>query len=732
MGPAANQESQSFELSEHQAVRDARVQLAKWLTEVDRIDLLDEAQLVLSELVTNALLHGGGWAHVTLTPTPAGIRIDVRDREFVGPVLGWASESSMTGRGLALVRALAHDCGVEPAVDGKVVWAEVTPIDDDALVRAARSAFERIDSPDALRTGDVRYRVTLGEVPTALLLDAKSHVDNLVREFTLAAAGARTGSTAPVPSHLATLIEAVVNRFAEARQSIKIQALDAAHAGQSHTRLVLHLPESAADAAEEYLSALDEADAYCRAMRLLTLETPPQHRVFREWYIGQLVAQLRAASIDGPVPPPQPFEERLLTEIDRVAEARRASERAARLVAVTSALAGAATPEDVAHAVLTEGVAALGAFGGGLLVPTGAERLAVPGTVGYSPDLVERLRNEDSDADLPAAVALRTGEAVWIESIQERDVRFPQLAGLERDTVAMCAVPLAVRGRRLGALRFSFGEPRLFGEDERRFVFALAAQCAQALDRAQLQHDRDEISRRLQRSLLPPRLPAIAGLDAAAVYHPLGRGVEVGGDFYDMWEIAENCWAIVVGDVSGTGPEAAAISAQVRHTLHGLLMGQRDLDAVLHKLNAAMRRGTPSDDNTSMFCTAVLGRIDVSEGVSVLLGSGGHPSPLLRQADGTVSEVYLDGSLLGVLDEIDVTVTEVILRPGDTLVLFTDGLLEARDDGDFFGTERAVRVLQHSDGGAAAIVGALERAVLDHTHGQLNDDVAIVALRATI
>ena len=719
----------TVELTDHGRVREARAALAEWLTANGQAELLHEAQLVLSELVTNALLHGGGWARARFAKTDAGgVRITVEDHARLSPIRGWASEGSMTGRGLSLVQSLATDIGVDLSTDGKAVWAELAP--RATVPRGGARAFEEVardqDEQDATR----RYHVTLGDVPTPLLLDAKSHVDNLVREFTLAAAGAESGNTAPVPEHLATLIDTVVTRFAEARQSIKRQSLEAAHTGARHTRLELDLPATAADAAEEYLSALDETDAYCRAMRLLTLETPPQHRVFREWYIGEIVAQVRAAANGDPVPAPQPFEERLLVEIERVAEARRASERAARLVTVTAALSGAATPEEVAQAVLVEGVAALGASGGGMVIASEAERLVVPGTIGYSPELVEQLRNEKLEADLPAAVALRSGEPIWIESIQERDERFPELAVFERGTVAMCAVPLVVGGQRLGALRFSFDEPRLFGEDERRFALALASQSAQALERAQLQHDRDEISRRLQRSLLPPGLPTVPRLDVAAAYHPLGRGVEVGGDFYDLWEVTPECWAVVIGDVSGTGPEAAGVSAQVRHTLHGLMMNDRDPTSVLTDLNEALLRTRRPGDVETMFCTAILGLIVSGDELKVTLASGGHPSPLVRRADGSVSELVMDGSLLGVLDTIRVSEREIVLAPADTLVVFTDGLLEARDSEGFFEAERAMQVLQGADGDAASVVGALERAVLDHTHGQLTDDVAIVALRA--
>ncbi len=576
-----------IELTEHHEIRHARFELRAWLGSLGRLDLADDAVLVLNELATNALLHGGEWAEVSFLSTDGGIRLEVMDRTQVTPMRGWASERSMTGRGLALVQALADRCGVEPSKQGKIVWAELSA--SRAAPRWPVPALTDWDVVGAVETGDARlHKVSLGDVPTDLLLDAKSHVDNLVREFTLAAAGARAGQTAALPDHLAALIETVVERFAVARNLIKRQALQAAHTGASHTTLELALPADAADAGEEYLRALDDADDYCRAQRLLTLATPPQHRVFRQWYVGEIVAQLRAVADGAPRPPSETFERRLLRELDRVAEARRASERAARLFNVTGALVGAVSPEQVADAVLEAGVAALGASGGGLLLVNDRDELVLSGAQGYRPELVQRLSNESPDAGLPAAMALRSGEPVWIESREQRDKRFPELFGLERETVAICAVPLAVLDRTIGALRFSFNEPRLFGDDERRFILALAAQGAQALDRAQLQHERVEVSRRLQRSLLPPSLPDIRGIEIAAMYHPLGRGIDVGGDFYDVWPVGPDQWAMAIGDAAGTGPEAAAVTAQVRHTLRALTMSDLDPTSILQNLNTAL------------------------------------------------------------------------------------------------------------------------------------------------
>jgi serine phosphatase RsbU (regulator of sigma subunit)/anti-sigma regulatory factor (Ser/Thr protein kinase) len=715
---------------DHQIVTRARALVRRQLIALDLAQLADDAELIVSELVTNAVLHGGGCEHVEVFAVDGGVRIAVADRSAVPPVLGLASIEGMTGRGLRLVARLATRWGVEARVTGKIVWAEVTgrPPHDDAL-----------DETDLLDLSDRRlwrserkpFHVVLGEVPTDLLLAAKSHVDNLVREFALASSGARTGLTTEVVPHLESLVETIARRFSDARESIKRQALVAASTGAVHTRLELDLDLDTANAGEEYLEALDAVDAYCRAARLLTLETPPQHRVFRRWYVEELIVQVRAMAAGVEPRPSQSFEARLLQEIEHVAVARRIAERSARLYTVAGALARAATPEAVADAVLEQGVAALGASGAGLLLASDADRLLVPGTIGYDDEVIARLRAESRDAELPAAVALRTGEAVWIETRGERDSRFPELANLEPATVSVCAVALEVQGRRLGALRFSFNDPRLFDEDERRFVFTLAAQAAQALDRAQVQQSRIDASTRLQRSLLPPSIAIIPGIDAAAVYHPLGDGIEVGGDFYDLWKIDDGVYGIAIGDVVGTGPEAAALTAQVRYSLRALTVGGTDVSATLLALNHTMLTAAADPDNSEIFCTAIFGTVRPNgRQVEVVLSSGGHPFPFVRRADGQLEEVVLGGTLLGPLPVIDVATALINLGPGDRLVLFTDGVVEARrDDGQMFDLDGIRRILAEGGGSARCTVESLEAAVLAHVGGVLADDLAALALR---
>ena len=711
-------------------VGQARALIIRLAHEFGRSDVADDAALVASELVTNALLHGGGCRDITVVPVGGGLRIEVRDGSRVPPMLGFPSEESLTGRGLRLVASLADAWGAEMEPDGKVLWAEVSGgrVELDGAQDVNDLLAMWAEDVDLGTPSEPTFRVELGGVPTDLLLAAKSHVDNLVREFTLASSGARDGQSSALPQHLGVLLAAVIDRFAETRLAIKQQALGAASRGEASTQLTLHLPARAAEAAQDYVEAIDEVDAYCRARRLLTLESPPQHRVFRHWYVDQLISQLHAAAGKGPARLPQTFERRLLAEIDAAAAAHRAAERAARLYSVTVALASATTPESVAQAVLTEGLAALGASGGGLLLSTNAGRLDLPGAVGYDEEVVARLRNQSLDAELPAAEALRTGLPVWLETPTERDQRFPQLVGLEATTIALCAVPLAVEGRLVGALRFSFTEARLFDDDERHFTLALAAQTAQALERAQLQRAKADISRRLQHSLVPPTMPDIPGLETGALYRASGAGMDVGGDFYDLWTVDAGRWAFAIGDVAGCGPEAAALTALVRHTLRALAFGTSNPGTVMTILNRVLVDAATPDDGERL-CTAIFGFVTAGDGFDVWLASGGHPWPLLRRADGTTAEQALGGSpLLGVFPDVDVQTRRLHLGAGDTLVLVTDGVLQARAGDHEFDVEGLDRVVAGGVTSAAAVVSGIEAAVLDHTGGRLDDDMAALVL----
>jgi serine phosphatase RsbU (regulator of sigma subunit) len=679
---------------------------------------VDDAALVAAELLANAIQHGAPPVVVCVSGGSGRVRIEVRDGSPRIPVRPARSLSNMTGRGVALIEAMAGGWGVERGPGpGKTVWAELAESPPDTSAAAPTESLLADWGDDREGGAEERFTIVLGDVPTDLLIESKAHMDNLVRELSLAGAGA----DAELPPHYARLIETVLNTWGDARDAIKRQALAAAGRGDQRTRLTLRLPASAADAGEAYLAALDEADSYSRAARLLTLETPPDHRVFRRWYVEAVVDQVRDLAAGRSPHPVQPFDSRLVAEVRRLSSAQRAGDRAARLQRVTAALARTRTPEDVAAVVVSEGVDALGASGGGLLLPApDGLHIAVPGVVGYEGGLVDALREELLDAPLPAATALRTGEPVWLESREDRDREFPALHGFEAATISMCAVPLEVTGRVLGALRFSFDVRKLFDEDERGFVLALAALTAQTLERTELYQSERNAALNLQRALLPQHVSVPAGWDVASFYRPAGDQ-EVGGDFYDVVPLQDGRFAAVVGDVMGRGLEAAAAMAQVRSTVRAYAVEDPDAATVFRRVDAFFAALDVPQLVTALYLLA-----DPTTG-TVEVVNAGHLPPLLVERTGSRVVPTEVGPPFGVGRPQRRSVT-VSLDRGAALVAITDGLVERRGEDIDAGV---ARVLAASSAGrpadAEALLSDIVSAALAHrTH---DDDVTVLVLR---
>jgi phosphoserine phosphatase RsbU/P len=233
----------------------------------------------------------------------------------------------------------------------------------------------------------------------------------------------------------------------------------------------------------------------------------------------------------------------------------------------------------------------------------------------------------------------------------------------------------------------------------------------------------------LQRTLLPPELPAVPGLETAAYYRAASRE-EVGGDFYDLFALARDRWGLFLGDVCGKGAAAAAVTSQIRYTLRAAAVYDADPATVLGTLNSALRRDY--DHNGGRFCTAAFGVLTPSaDGFELSIASGGHPAPLLLRADGTADYQPVGGGpFLGVIDDVLFTSTTIRLGPGDTFLLYTDGLTEARTGRgrERYG-EQALRAF--AAGLAPATAGTAIDAIttlVESLGDGLDDDVAVLAL----
>jgi serine phosphatase RsbU (regulator of sigma subunit) len=289
------------------------------------------------------------------------------------------------------------------------------------------------------------------------------------------------------------------------------------------------------------------------------------------------------------------------------------------------------------------------------------------------------------------------------------------------------ATPLTARGRTFGAITFVMAESgRHFGEADLALAMDLARRAAQAVDNARLYQERAHVARTLQRSLLPRRIPEIPGIEMAAVYNAAGEGNEVGGDFYDLFEAESGVWFFVVGDVQGKGPEAAAVTGLARYTIRTAAMDERVPSEILTILNEALMRA-----DTDRFCTVACCRMDLKHDPPQLsVSCGGHPPPMVARAAGEVETVDSKGDLLGIFPDVILTDHQLELMPGDTLVMFTDGVTERHGEQGAFGEDRLVAVVSSCSGfDAQSIAERIERSVLTFRPESPRDDVAILVAR---
>jgi sigma-B regulation protein RsbU (phosphoserine phosphatase) len=233
-----------------------------------------------------------------------------------------------------------------------------------------------------------------------------------------------------------------------------------------------------------------------------------------------------------------------------------------------------------------------------------------------------------------------------------------------------------------------------------------------------------QLAQTLQQTLIPPTPPRIPGLDVAAVYRPAGDGGMVGGDFYDVFQVATDDWVVVLGDVQGKGAEAAVVTALARYTVRAASVDHDTPSQVLHTLDRVISRS-----ETDRYCTALVLRLRRAEGTwRATVASGGHPLPLLRRPGRAPEPVGSYGHLVGVMPAAEFVDTDLTLEAGDALVLFTDGVTEGRRGAGFYGAERLAAVVDAHRGDAVEVTGAILGDVLAYQSGNARDDIAVVTV----
>jgi PAS domain S-box-containing protein len=406
--------------------------------------------------------------------------------------------------------------------------------------------------------------------------------------------------------------------------------------------------------------------------------------------------------------------------------------RTARLQQATSMLAEALTVEQVVEVITEVGRTAIGALRSAvvLLEPDGA-RLRVVNEDGLptSPDSAAGPLTLQSPSVMTRAIATR--QPVLIEDPEDLRRQFageldiyPANVVATSDERSWVGLPLITAGAPLGALRFSFGRARKITEEERVFLEALAGQCALAVERAGLYEREHTTAETLQRSLLPDRLPSVPGLVLTARYRPVGRNMEIGGDWYDGFRLADQRLALAVGDVMGKGLTAAAGMGRVRNALRALALTDPRPAAVLGGLD---RLFSATEEEEQVTTVAYL-VIDPATGQG-MLGNAGHlPALVLEAGTAPRFDQVEAGTPLGWASPRKQHVFS--LQPGSTAVFYSDGLVETRNRGLDAGLDDLAAVAARAD---ADLLGQPER-LLEYLVDRMlagheqDDDVTVLVI----
>lgn len=646
--------------------------------------ILDEALLLTTELVTNALVHGGTEVELDVEVVDFTLKVQVSDRGDGRVLLGASpSEEREGGRGIYLVDALATAWGTRHSQDGKTVWFELgKPREQRIIPRPAVGAPRRRDLGFVLGLApDLEERLGPARLVEELLARIVEGLD-LQHGWVVARRptdpewmiyATYDGTPPPNP-------EAVCRGLADDWPSVPFCGSDGAVIGA----LVLgRAPDGADDLALVRLVAerigVILREEHARVAQLRTRGSLALLAEAGEMFAGTLDVQLTAAL-------------------------------AARLV-----------------------------------VPRLATWAAVWTVYQHAPVLQTVAHSDESRVELVRTALTGVEGQEWLtEQVRQGAIaraalvppkHLTSVSGVDGDGGECFVLPLVARGRLLGLMLVGGESGRGFVIDEMALLADLSRTAALAIDNARLYEEQTSIAEGLQSWLLPRELPDVLGCEFGARYAAAGEGTEVGGDFYDVFPLPGGGCGIAIGDVCGKGAEAAAITGIAREVLRLLIRDGASPPVALSRLNETLL----GLGDRGRLCTVVLGTVRRREdGIAVRFSSAGHPPPVHvgteKSNGGRVRFVGTSGSLLGVLTDIDVSDDEVLLAPGESLVLYTDGVTERRgDQGSFFGEENLLATLRAAPGAnAPELAGVLESATQQFgAQGAPRDDLAVLVVQAT-
>lgn len=792
--------------AEARSVAAARDFVRKMLREWDATDMADSAALLVSELLTNAVVHTGTDARLDLRLDSNALRIEVEDRH-PGRTLAMEAplphEDSESGRGLLITTALASSWGVEYTTGAKRVWVrcerQVAPVDrghpfappdavDEARPRVAALGI----SPGGLVTGwnadatelfgwspqevvgrplqeivdpvpGERPPTSLSSVPQAfwqgayrVLRKDGSFAD--VFGSHLAATDGEGAVVLLVPLHLRRFIEhpaapRAVSRSESDPLGLRDDALVRLGLDDFLT-LAVERVRDAVPADATYLLLFRDFDDVFEVVAVsglpegvrgtrLEAGTPgaPDARTPRLPVVLQDLSNAGVPLLSG-------TELRSLVVVPVVVEGRvvgalgAASERPAGFTTEQSAVLqrcadSIALATDRARLQASErerrGWLSFIAEAGDLLAGSldQSMTMAITGQI-----VVPRLATWSAVylVDERGASVL---QHVWhtdelrVDDLRESLGKAEPPATTDSSDLAggdsVTSISLIARGRTIGLL--ILGRPK--GDPLRNELVlvaeSVARRAALAIDNAGSHGELRAVGEALQRSLLPHSMPSAPGFDVGVVYEAAGERTAAGGDFYDFFTLAGGRWCFAVGDVCGTGAQAAAVTGLARHTIRALTQAGFPVAATLERLNTAIL----DEGARARFLTLVCGILQVDgRRVRLSMVNAGHPLPFLVQQDGTVRQLSSPQSLLGVVDNESYVDEEHVLDAGDLLVVVTDGVLERRNGERMLDDEGvAAELATASHLPAQAVAERIRRLVMDFTDQPPHDDMAILAIR---
>jgi PAS domain S-box-containing protein len=356
-------------------------------------------------------------------------------------------------------------------------------------------------------------------------------------------------------------------------------------------------------------------------------------------------------------------------------------------------------------------------------------------TIPDAAETLERLRREapvDPEGGHPIAQVLRADEPMIFHELDRPEViktfaltdEHEQFVG-DTGYESAAVVALVARGRQIGTLSFLHARANISYEpQDLEFLAELGDRAALALDNARLYQERDAIARNLQRGLRPPRPAPVEGLDSSVIFEAAGRGIEIGGDLYDVLPTEDGCW-VLIGDVAGKGSEAAGVSVAVRHAVRGLTREVDEPEEVLSLVNELLLEGTGLND----FATAALMRLRRRDGGWTLTAaSAGHPPAVHVRKGG--ARLLGGGTVLGALQDAKVQRHDAPFATGDTLLFYTDGWLEAGPPSEHREPLELARLAEYlAPLALEEMTARLRGEAISRTHGELRDDIVLLALR---